>query len=119
MHVSSGVSVINIFGYFILLEVSSYPTVYIKSVLLLAVASEYSVSLVYTGCPATWKTWQRQGISMQGEKVMEFLENKRSQEKVSEFIFSQSERPNFETFLGKPPPRPPLIVLDAHENFYS
>ena len=45
---------------------------------------------------------------MQGEKVREkseFLENKKSQGKVRKFcyvkfIFSQSEHPNFENFLG-------------------
>ena len=32
-----------------------------------------------SGCPATWKTWKCQGISMQGEKVREFVKNKKSQ----------------------------------------
>ena len=33
-----------------------------------------------TGCPAAWKTWKCQGISMQGEKVrgsQEILKNKK------------------------------------------
>ena len=55
------------------------------------------------------------------EKVREFLKNKKSQEKVKEFccmefIFSQSEHPNFENFLGEHAPGPPLTVLDTHKN---
>ena len=32
------------------------------------------------------------------------------------FIFSQSEHPNFEIFLGEHAPRPHLIVFDTHKN---
>ena len=62
-----------------------------------------------TECSTTWKTWECQGILMQ---VREFLKNKKSQGKVMKFcyvklIFSQSEHPNFKTFLGEHAPRPP------------
>ena len=45
-------------------------------------------------------------------KVKEFLKTRRSQGKVKEFccvksIFSQSEHPNFENFLGEHASRPP------------
>ena len=33
-----------------------------------------------SGYPATWKTWKCQGISLQGEKVREFLKNKKVRE---------------------------------------
>ena len=46
---------------------------------------------------------ENQGISMQGEKVREF-------------IFSQSELPNFENFRGEHAPRSPLTALDTHKN---
>ena len=55
--------------------------------------------------------WKCQGISMQGEKVREFMEKRKSQGKGREFccknfVFSQSEHPNLKIFLGGMPPVP-------------
>ena len=63
-----------------------------------------------SGCPVTWKTWKCQGISMQGEKVVDFC--------CVKFIFSQSEHPDFEIFLGRGEGggEHALTVLDTHEN---
>ena len=52
---------------------------------------------------------------------MEFLKNKKSQEKVREFccvifVFSQTEHPKFENFLEEHAPRLPLTVLETHKN---
>ena len=81
------------------------------------------ISIQNCGCPATWKTWKCEGISMQGEKVRERSGKsegiyKKKQEKLGKsqvtvrefcckkFTFSQSEHPNSENFLGEHGPRP-------------
>ena len=51
---------------------------------------------------------KRQGIFKKTRKVREFC--------CVKFIFGQSEHPNFENFLGEHASRPPLTVLDTHEN---
>ena len=61
-------------------------------------------------CPATWKTWKCQGISMQGkksEKVREFSKTRKVRELCCvKSISRQSEHPNFETFLQEHAPTP-------------
>ena len=64
------------------------------------------------------ETLNCQGILMQGQEVRKFLKKTRTFREFCcvKFIFSQSDRPNFENLLGEHAPRPLLTVLDTHKN---
>ena len=65
-----------------------------------AITRYYSLDR-FSGCPATWKTWKCQAILMKGESQGSFKKQENSEKSQGIFIFSQSEHPNFETFLEK------------------